>query len=479
MGWRTGAVLGISLALSRLTYGYAVEGGSWPSGTIPMVLELGNSTFVLPDGFLSWYADAENALAQWNQQVRRVQLTWTERAPGAASSGDHVNSVCFSNKVFGQSFGSGVLAITVTVTNGSQMIEADVVFNNNNLGGSGNFTSGQTVAPQRDFHRVALHEFGHVLGLDHPDQATPKQTVLAIMNSRITSLNHLTSDDIAGVQSLYGAPSLPPQAPRLVNISTRARTAIGNNVLIGGFIVHTFAKQVLLRGLGPSLVNFGVSGCLIDPTLRLYNANGSLIVSNNNWKDTQQAQIEQTGLAPSNDLESAILATLQPANYTAILSGVGGGTGIALGELYDLQATVGRAYNISTRAQVSTGENVMIAGFIVRGPQLKSVVVRGIGPGLQGAVPNALPNTTIELHNSLGQLVESNTGWKSGETPIADPKSNIPVSPGYLGTYHLAPTNDKDSALYNQLAPGNYTVILKSPTNATGIGLVEVYDVDP
>ena len=121
----------------------------------------------------------------------------------------------------------------------------------------------------------------------------------------------------------------------------------------------------------------------------------------------------------------------------------------------------------------------MIAGFIVRGPQLKSVVMRGIGPGLQGAVPNALPNTTIELHNSLGQLVESNTGWKNGETPIAGPKSNIPVSPGYLGTYHLAPTNDNDSALYNQLAPGNYTVILKSPTNATGIGLVEVYDVDP
>jgi hypothetical protein len=299
------------------------------------------------------------------------------------------------------------------------------------------------------------------------------------MNSRITSLNHLTSDDIAGVQSLYGAPSLPPAPPRLVNISTRARTATGNNVLIGGYILQSLPKQVLLRGIGPSLANFGVSGFLTDPTLRLYNANGSLVVSNNNWKDTQQTLIAQTGLAPSNDLESAIIATLQPANYTAIVSGVGSGTGIALAEVYDLQPTIGRAHNISTRAQVSTGENVMIAGFVVQGPQLKSVVLRGIGPGLQGAVPNALPNTTIELHNSLGQLIESNTGWKNGETPIADPKSNIPVSPGSLATYHLAPTNDSDSALYNQLAPGNYTVILKSPANATGIGLVEVYDVDP
>ena len=149
-----------------------------------------------------------------------------------------------------------------------------------------------------------------------------------------------------------------------------------------------------------------------------------------------------------------------------------------MAEVYDLQTTTGRACNISSRAQVATGENVVIAGFAVQGPQLKSVVLGGIGPGLQGVVPDPLQNTTIELHNSQGQLIESNAGWKNGETPVARPNGS-PVSPTYLDIYHLAPPNDNDSPLYNQLAPGNYTVIFKSPTGATGNGLVEIYGVDP
>jgi len=358
------------------------------------------------------------------------------------------------------------------------MLEADVIFNNHDLGGSGNFSSGQNVSPQRDFHRVALHEFGHVLGLGHPDQANPKQTVSAIMNSRVSSLNHLTADDINGARSLYGTPSTPPAGPQLSNISTRARAATRNDVLIAGFILQSQGKQILLRALGPTLAQFGVSGFLADPTISLFDSNGSLIASNNNWKETQQAQIEQTGLAPSSDLEPAILITLQPANYTAIVSGTGGDSGIAVAEVYDLQTTIGRASNISSRAQVANGENVVIAGFAVQGPQLKSVVLRGIGPGLQGVVPDPLPNTTIELHNSQGQLIESNADWKNGETPVARPNGS-PVSPTYLDLYHLAPPNDNDSALYNQLAPGNYTVIFKSPTDATGNGLVEIYGVDP
>src|SRR3982751_4304100 len=133
--------------------------------------------------------------------------------PANPPRADHLGRACAWRRIlrrscklgllFKQSFWSGVLAITVTVTNGSQMIEADVVFNNNNLGGSGNFTSGQTVAPQRDFHRVALHEFGHVLGLDHPDQATPPQSVSAVMNSVVSNLETLQPDDIAGVKVLY------------------------------------------------------------------------------------------------------------------------------------------------------------------------------------------------------------------------------------------------------------------------------------
>src|SRR5438105_5967150 len=476
---RVGLAASVFLALPRLASSYTLEGATWRRGTIPMMIQVGVPSFVLPDGFLSWPADAENALAQWNQQIGSAQFTWVEALPGTIEhSGDYRNSVLFSNTVFGKSFGSDVLAITLFVSSGSQMLEADVIFNNHDLGGSGIFSSGQNVSPQRDFHRVALHEFGHVLGLGHPDQANPKQTVSAIMNSRVSSLNHLTADDINGARSLYGTPSTPPAGPQLSNISTRARAATRNDVLIAGFILQSQGKQILLRALGPTLAQFGVSGFLADPTISLFDSNGSLIASNNNWKETQQAQIEQTGLAPSSDLEPAILITLQPANYTAIVSGTGGDSGVAVAEVYDLQTTIGRASNISSRAQVANGENVVIAGFAVQGPQLKSVVLRGIGPGLQGVVPDPLPNMTIELHNSQGQLIESNADWKNGETPVARPNGS-PVSPTYLDLYHLAPPNDNDSALYNQLAPGNYTVIFKSPTDATGNGLVEIYGVDP
>lgn len=454
---------------SRSALGFALEGPKWPNGTIPMVIQVGTPNFILPDGFTDWNADAENALAEWNEQMAGVQFTWTEGDPGAAASNtnhDGQNSVFFSNTVFGGGFGGKeTLAVTVFRNTGNVMIEADVIFNT-----AVGFSSGVNVGPGKDFHRVALHEFGHVLGLDHPDEAQPRQNQPAIMDSTVSSLNHLTDDDVAGVQSLYGAPTNPPPVTgnaRLANISTRALVGTGDNVLIAGFILRDQSKPILARVIGPTLANFGVPGPLADPILGLHNGAGNLIFSNDNWKDSQQSQIQQTGLAPTNDLESAISATLTPGSYTAIVSGNNSGTGVGLVEVYDLDPANGRASNISTRGLVSTGDNVMIAGFIVKGPQLKNVVLRGIGPGLQGVVPSPLPDTTIELRNSQGDLLQTNTGWQSD-----------PVSSPFVSFYQLTPNSTGDSALYNELAPGNYTVILKSPSNATGIGLVEVYDVD-
>ena len=174
----------------------------------------------------------------------------------------------------------------------------------------------------------------------------------------------------------------------------------------------------------------------------------------------------ELGWAP-HDLEAAIVAPLQPGAYTAIVSGESGG-GVALVEVYDLTPTQGRIANISTRGRVSTGDNVMIAGFIVNGPESKRLLLRGIGPSLRPTLPSALGDTTLEMHNANGTLMISNTGW----TNSADAGAEVHFS-------GLAPTSNAESAILREVVPGNFTVILKSPSNASGIGLVEVYDVAP
>jgi sugar lactone lactonase YvrE len=142
----------------------------------------------------------------------------------------------------------------------------------------------------------------------------------------------------SGLSTAFGLAFEPP-AQKVRNISTRGLVGTGGNVLIGGFILggnSVATNAVLVRALGPTLTGFGVTGALQDPTLELHNAAGALLMSNNNWKDTQQSQIQATGLAPPNDHESAIYAVLPAGNFTAIVSGVGNTTGVALVEVYSL-----------------------------------------------------------------------------------------------------------------------------------------------
>ena len=185
------------------------------------------------------------------------------------------------------------------------------------------------------------------------------------------------------------------QAPSgLVNISTRMLVGTDDNVLIGGFIVAGNApKVVITRGLGPSLTSVGISGALADPTLELHDsAHPNIVVNNNNWRDTQQQIIQDTGIAPTNDLESAIVVAIDPGNYTAILRGNGNTTGVAVVEVYDLgtasvdASSTARLAQISTRGTVLIDDNVMIGGFIIAG-SATNVILRAIGPELNGIVP--------------------------------------------------------------------------------------------
>jgi hypothetical protein len=259
---------------------------------------------------------------------------------------------------------------------------------------------------------------------------------------------------------------------RLLNISTRARVQTDDNVLIGGFIVTGAApKKVIVRGIGPSLQanESPVPGRLEDPTLELFQQGNSVpVASNDNWKDNQ-AEVEATGLAPTNDLESAIVRTLDLGAYTAVLRGKDSSTGVGLVEAYDLgNDATSQLANISTRGFVETGDNVMIGGFIA-GPSSTlpaKIVARGIGPSLKSRLPAAMDDPTLELRDANGTLIDSNDDWQQSS------------GAAQIQTVGLAPTNTAESAiLVAPLATGSYTAILRGKGDTTGIGLVEIYNI--
>jgi hypothetical protein len=252
-----------------------------------------------------------------------------------------------------------------------------------------------------------------------------------------------------------------------VNISTRLKVQTGDNVLIGGFVIQgTSPRKVIIRATGPSLTNFGVSGALQDPTLELHDSTGAMIASNDNWQTSQGSDISSSGHAPTDTRESAIVATLQPGPYTAIVRGAGNSTGVALVEVYTLDtSTTTQLVNISTRGKVETGDNVMIGGFVVQGPSPIKVIVRATGPSLTNfGVSGALQDPTLELHDSSGAMIASNDNWQSSQA------SDISSS-GH------APSDTRESAIVATLQPGSYTAIVRGAGNSTGVALVEVYQL--
>jgi hypothetical protein len=249
------------------------------------------------------------------------------------------------------------------------------------------------------------------------------------------------------------------------------RVDTGSNVLIAGFIITGNAnKNLVVRGLGPSLVAFGIADALVDPTLELHASDSSVIVSNDNWQDnaSQAAQLGAVGLAPGDPKESGIFVTLQPGAYTAIMAGKNQGTGIGVVEVYDTTGGVdAELANISTRGFVLSGNNVMIAGFILGGNANTNVVVRGIGPSLaQFGLSPVLSDPTLELHDGNGATLTVNDNW-----------TDDPVSAAQLVAKGLAPSNPKESGIFTSLPAGQFTAILAGKNGGTGIGVVEVYNL--
>ncbi|PYJ12325.1 MAG: hypothetical protein DMF06_00060 [Verrucomicrobia bacterium] len=259
-----------------------------------------------------------------------------------------------------------------------------------------------------------------------------------------------------------------------INLSTRVKVQTAANVGIGGFIITgTAPKHVIIRAIGPSLVRFGITDPLADPVLELHGPAGFSTVVNDNWRDTQEAEIQATGIPPIDDRESAIVATLVPGAYTSIVRGNGGTSGVALVEIYDLNQFVdSKLANLSTRAFVSIGDDIVIAGLQLNNiVGLDRIIVRGIGPSLAPSLPPGsavLANPTLELRDSNGALLIANNDWQDN-----------PVQAAAITAVGLAPTNNLESAVFASLPPGLYTALLAGLNGETGIGVVEVYDLGP
>lgn len=241
--------------------------------------------------------------------------------------------------------------------------------------------------------------------------------------------------------------------------------------MIGGFIVTGDSpKRVIIRGMGPSMGAVGVPDVISDPILRLFGPTGSPLGVNDNWQDTQQAEIEATGIAPQDPREAAIVAMLSPAAYTTTLADATGAQGVGLVEVYDLDsAATTRLANISTRGFVQTADNVMIGGFALGGSSINParIVVRAIGPSLvQSGINNPLQNPTLQLFDNNGQSMAFNDNWMDDPNQVAE-----------LQTRGLAPQSPSESALVTSLPPGQYTTVVAGAGGGIGVGLIEVYAV--
>lgn len=558
---------------------FALMGSGWANGNIVMHLQLGTPAVPLNDGTTEWATLAESALNEWNQQINRSKFTVVRNSTAAIGRSNRVNNVIFRPDVYGEAFDASTLAVTVVSTNLSTgaTSEADVIFNSNR---QWNSYRGPVSSSPIDFRRVALHEFGHVLGLDHPDQASPGQNVASIMSSRVNDIETVRNDDITAVRLIYdgfpnssaaqsrtlavgesftlalpatGATGLsyrwyfrPLNSPfveefqfakgpsytigsvqladagtymvtatspsgaffsatatlgttvtavsadtTLANISTRGVVGTGSSVMIAGFVVGgSTAKNVLVRAAGPALSDFGVAGALADPTLSIVNGSGQTITQNDNWEtggNTAAISAASTRLGAfafrAGSRDSAVLATLPPGSYTAVVSGVNNATGIALVECYDADADAATArtrklVNIATRGEVNTGDNVLIAGLVVAGPGPRTYLIRAVGTTLARAPFNltgALLDPYLQIYQG-DRLLRENDDW---DTPLAAMPA-LRDAARQVGGFDLQDTRRNsglDAAMLITLQPGSYTAKVSGFEGATGVALIEIYEM--
>jgi hypothetical protein len=276
---------------------------------------------------------------------------------------------------------------------------------------------------------------------------------------------------LAGAAADSAACESEPPPFRLLNIAGRAIVQREDRALIGGFIIDgALPVRVIVRAIGTSLHkdDSPLNGRLLNPALELRDSAGEVIAENDDWRSSPQAeQIRATGLAPREDEEAAIVATLEPGSYTAVLRGANETEGIGVVEVYDLQSSASAELaNLAARAFVSTGDNVLIGGLIVQGGPAKGVLIRAIGSSLTEALPDALQDPTLELVNAEGMKIGENDDWREARNAAA------------IESTGAAPAHDKESAILIALTAGPYTATVRGKNNGKGIGVIEIYRIE-
>jgi uncharacterized delta-60 repeat protein len=308
--------------------------------------------------------------------------------------------------------------------------------------------------------------------------ATATATATAMATATATATPTATATTTPTSTATTTPTAMPTATPGLVgNVSTRLPVGTGDDALIEGFIVQGPAgstKKIMVRAIGPSLAAFGITDVLANPTLEIHDSGNATVATNNDWRTTQQgglitgdqwAEINSSGLAPTKDLESAIIIDLAPGNYTAVVRGFGNTIGTGVVDAYDLSgASPSRLANISTRGLAQAGDKLIIAGFIVQNAPVKAVV-RAIGPSLLAfGINNALADTTLDFRDQNGTVLVMNDDWKTD-----------PQQAQELQSIGLQPSHDLEAALVTTIPPGQYTAQVRGKNDASGIGVVQVY----